>query len=105
MKLFEILVLFAGYCFADSKLSYPPPRGNVKWWGTCSAGAGCKGPCDSSMAEVSAGKTIGNDVVVSRGQELTVKWGYASNRGGFVRVAMVPYSKSDSWGEFNNNVI
>ncbi|OMJ30362.1 hypothetical protein AYI69_g93 [Smittium culicis] len=105
MKFMFVIALFATSILADSKLAYPTPRGNIKWWGTCSAGAGCKGPCDSSMAEVSAGKTMKSNIIAERGQELTIKWGYANNRGGFVRIAMVPYTHSDSWDSFNRNVI
>ncbi|KAJ1989386.1 hypothetical protein GGI25_002803 [Coemansia spiralis] len=92
-------------CAAHSLLSTPPPRGNTKWWGTCSAGAGCKGPCDSPMADSPFNSIYVPKKYVQRGQELEVAWNRLNHPGGFVRLAMVPFNQSDSWTAFNDNVL
>src|SRR5262245_46573763 len=45
-------------------------RGNLEYWGTCGAGTGCKGPCDSPKAAVPPAQLP----VVQRGQVHPVKW-------------------------------
>ncbi|KAJ2597730.1 hypothetical protein H4R99_004387 [Coemansia sp. RSA 1722] len=88
-----------------SMLSNPPSRGNTKWWGTCAAGAGCKGPCDSPMADSPFNSIYNPKRYIERGQELEVGWNRLNHPGGFVRLAMVPFNESDSWSAFNNNVL
>ncbi|KAJ2723354.1 hypothetical protein GGI07_002707 [Coemansia sp. Benny D115] len=90
---------------AHSLLSTPPTRGNTKWWGTCAAGAGCKGPCDSPKADSPFNSIYVPKTYIQRGQELDVGWSRLNHPGGFVRLAMVPFNQSDSWSAFNDNVL
>ncbi|KAJ2845915.1 hypothetical protein IWW36_004590 [Coemansia brasiliensis] len=92
-------------CAGHSLLSTPAPRGNVKWWGTCAAGAGCSGPCDSPKAESPFNSIYNPKTYVQRGQELEVVWNRLNHPGGFVRLAMVPFNQSDDWAAFNDNVL
>ncbi|KAJ1955395.1 hypothetical protein EC988_001904 [Linderina pennispora] len=86
-------------------LHSPPPRGNKQWYGTCSAGSGCKGPCDSAKADAPFNDMYVPKKYVKRGSELTVGWDRLNHPGGFVRLAMVPFNQSDSWSAFNENVL
>ncbi|KAJ1848934.1 hypothetical protein LPJ73_003850 [Coemansia sp. RSA 2703] len=88
-----------------SMLAKPSPRGNTKWWGTCAAGAGCKGPCDSPKADSPFNSIYNPKTYIQRGQELEVEWKRLNHPGGFVRLAIVPFNQSDSWDAFNNNVL
>ncbi|KAJ2513779.1 hypothetical protein GGI11_004298 [Coemansia sp. RSA 2049] len=92
-------------CAGHSMLSTPAPRGNTKWWGTCSAGAGCKGPCDAPKADAPFNSIYVAKKYVQRGQKLEVVWNRLNHPGGFVRLAMVPFDQSDSWTAFNDNVL
>ncbi|KAJ2853037.1 hypothetical protein J3B02_003316 [Coemansia erecta] len=92
-------------CAGHSMLSNPPSRGNTKWWGTCAAGAGCKGPCDSPKADSPFNSIYNPKRYIQRGQELDVGWKRLNHPGGFVRLAMVPFNQSDSWSAFNDNVL
>ncbi|KAJ1887900.1 hypothetical protein LPJ81_006431 [Coemansia sp. IMI 209127] len=96
---------FIASCAGHSMLSTPSPRGNTKWWGTCSAGAGCKGPCDSPKADAPFNSIYVAKTYVQRGQQLEVVWNRLNHPGGFVRLAMVPFDQSDSWTAFNANVL
>ncbi|KAJ2399746.1 hypothetical protein GGI23_002463 [Coemansia sp. RSA 2559] len=96
---------FIASCAGHSMLSTPSPRGNTKWWGTCSAGAGCKGPCDSPKADAPFNSIYVAKKYVQRGQQLEVVWNRLNHPGGFVRLAMVPFDQSDSWSAFNANVL
>ncbi|KAJ1920914.1 hypothetical protein H4219_000967 [Mycoemilia scoparia] len=104
-KFIGTLGLLASVCAGHSILEYPHSRGNVKWWGTCAAGAGCKGPCDSPKAESPFNSIYNPKTTFTRGQEIDVKWGRLNHPGGFVRLAIVPFDDSDSWDAFNNNVV
>ncbi|KAJ2463517.1 hypothetical protein EV174_006943, partial [Coemansia sp. RSA 2320] len=86
-------------------LSTPPSRGNKPWWGTCAAGAGCKGPCDSAKADSPFNSIYVPKTYIQRGQQLNVGWHRLNHPGGFVRLAMVPFNQSDSWSAFNDNVL
>ncbi|PVU88836.1 hypothetical protein BB559_002780 [Furculomyces boomerangus] len=99
------LSAFSSLCAGHGMLSYPPPRGNKEWFGTCAAGAGCKGPCDSPKSESQAQSPYFKQTNFQRGQNVTVKWNRLNHPGGFVRLAIVPFEDSDSWDDFNNNVI
>ncbi|KAJ1940338.1 hypothetical protein GGF37_004017 [Kickxella alabastrina] len=88
-----------------SLLSTPATRGNTKWFGTCAAGAGCKGPCDSPKADSPFNSNYVPKTYIQRGQELDVEWKRLNHPGGFVRLAMVPFDQSDSWSAFNSNVL
>ncbi|KAJ1668889.1 hypothetical protein IW140_000045 [Coemansia sp. RSA 1813] len=92
-------------CAGHSMLSTPAPRGNKKWWGTCSAGAGCKGPCDAPKADAPFNSIYVAKKYVQRGQQLEVVWNRLNHPGGFVRLAMVPFDQSDNWSAFNDNVL
>ncbi|KAG0259150.1 hypothetical protein BG011_002810 [Mortierella polycephala] len=83
-------------------MTNPRGRGNVEWWGTCASGFGCHGPCDSKKAQA----PILNDPTypiqhIRRGEKLTIEWNRFNHPGGFVRLAMVPFEKSDEWASFN----
>ncbi|KAJ1923061.1 hypothetical protein IWQ60_006127 [Tieghemiomyces parasiticus] len=78
-------------------------RGNKEFWGTCGAGQGCTGPCDSPRADVDWTYTA--RPTVGRGTELTVSWKRLNHPGGFVRLAIAPFDQSDSWEAFNNNIV
>ncbi|KAJ2769373.1 hypothetical protein IWQ56_002575 [Coemansia nantahalensis] len=86
-------------------MAHPPPRGNVEWWGTCSSGTGCKGPCDTPKAKAPFNNVYVPKTYVQRGQSLDVGWSRLNHPGGFVRLAMVPFNSSDSWQAFNDNVL
>ncbi|KAJ2333593.1 hypothetical protein GGH91_005902, partial [Coemansia sp. RSA 2671] len=75
------------------------------WWGTCAAGAGCKGPCDSPKADAPFNSNYVPKKYIQRGQQLDVGWNRLNHPGGFVRLAMVPFNQSDSWSAFNDNVL
>ncbi|KAJ2489496.1 hypothetical protein IWW37_003959 [Coemansia sp. RSA 2050] len=92
-------------CAGHSQLANPPSRGNTKWWGTCAAGAGCKGPCDSPKADAPFNNNYVPKKYIQRGQQLDVGWKRLNHPGGFVRLAMVPFNQSDSWSAFNDNVL
>ncbi|KAJ2772658.1 hypothetical protein GGI18_004840, partial [Coemansia linderi] len=92
-------------CAGHSQLATPPSRGNTKWWGTCAAGAGCKGPCDSPKADAPFNSNYVPKKYIQRGQQLDVGWNRLNHPGGFVRLAMVPFNQSDSWSAFNDNVL
>ncbi|KAJ1718772.1 hypothetical protein LPJ61_006479 [Coemansia biformis] len=102
--LVAVLALVAG-CAAHSLLAHPPSRGNVEWWGTCSSGAGCKGPCDSPKNKSPFNSVYVPKTYVQRGQELDVGWNRLNHPGGFVRLALVPFNSSDSWAAFNDNIL
>ncbi|KAJ2780743.1 hypothetical protein H4R18_003294 [Coemansia javaensis] len=102
--LLAVSALAAGSA-AHSILSHPPPRGNVEWWGTCSSGTSCKGPCDSAKDKAPFNNVYVPKTYVQRGQALDVGWGRLNHPGGFVRLAMVPFNQSDSWAAFNDNVL
>ncbi|PVV03462.1 hypothetical protein BB560_002043 [Smittium megazygosporum] len=104
--LFSFLSALLHLCAGHGMLKYPPSRGNSEWLGTCAAGAGCKGPCDSSKANSPVSNAYSaSPMVVQRGQTLTVKWDRLNHPGGFVRLAVSKFEDSDSWDSFNNNVI
>ncbi|KAJ2822512.1 hypothetical protein IWW50_004179 [Coemansia erecta] len=92
-------------CAGHSMLAKPASRGNVEWWGTCAAGAGCKGPCDSPKASSPFNSIYNPKTTVQRGQELDVQWNRLNHPGGFVRLAMVPFDQSDDWAAFNDNIL
>ncbi|KAJ2499276.1 hypothetical protein GGH96_003644 [Coemansia sp. RSA 1972] len=92
-------------CAGHSMLAKPASRGNVEWWGTCAAGAGCKGPCDSPKASSPFNSIYNPKTYVQRGQELDVQWNRLNHPGGFVRMAMVPFDQSDDWASFNDNIL
>ncbi|KAJ2159115.1 hypothetical protein GGF46_003270 [Coemansia sp. RSA 552] len=98
------LALAAG-SMAHGQLASPAPRGNVEWWGTCGAGAGCKGPCDSPKASSPFNSIYNPKTTVQRGQELPVEWKRLNHPGGFVRLAMTSFNQSDDWAAFNDNVL
>ncbi|PVU96516.1 hypothetical protein BB561_001126 [Smittium simulii] len=100
-----LLSLLASFCAGHGMMSFPVPRGNKKWGGTCAAGAGCKGPCDDVRANSLTNNPYHLPHTIGRGEELTVKWSRLNHPGGFVRLAMVPIDNSDSWDSFNNNVL
>ncbi|KAJ2080105.1 hypothetical protein H4R24_003310 [Coemansia sp. RSA 988] len=92
-------------CAGHSMLSKPAPRGNIEWWGTCAAGAGCKGPCDAPKANSTFSSIYVPKTYVKRGQELEVGWNRLNHPGGFVRLALVPFDQSDDWTAFNDNIL
>ncbi|KAJ2899123.1 hypothetical protein IWW38_001115 [Coemansia aciculifera] len=102
---FAVVSALVASCAGHSILSTPPSRGNVKWWGTCAAGAGCKGPCDSPKADSPFNSIYVPKKYIQRGQQLDVGWHRLNHPGGFVRLAMVPFNQSDSWSAFNDNVL
>ncbi|KAJ2801933.1 hypothetical protein H4R20_003480 [Coemansia guatemalensis] len=95
----------AASCIGHSMLSKPAPRGNIEWWGTCAAGAGCKGPCDAPKSNSTFSSIYVPKTYVKRGQELEVGWNRLNHPGGFVRLALVPFDQSDDWTAFNDNVL
>ncbi|OLY84507.1 hypothetical protein AYI68_g1328 [Smittium mucronatum] len=88
-------------------LGFPPSRGNLKWFGTCGSGQGCKGPCDSSISESinSLPFRLAKIKPLRRRSKMTVTWGRLNHPGGFVRISIVPRNVSDSWSEFDSNVV
>ncbi|KAJ2330123.1 hypothetical protein GGI00_003800 [Coemansia sp. RSA 2681] len=102
---FAVVSALVASCAGHSLLSTPPTRGNTKWWGTCAAGAGCKGPCDSPKADSPFNNIYVPKTYIKRGQQLNVGWNRLNHPGGFVRLAMVPFNQSDSWSAFNDNVL
>ncbi|KAJ2747854.1 hypothetical protein GGI20_000149 [Coemansia sp. BCRC 34301] len=102
---FTVVSALVASCAGHSMLSTPPTRGNTKWWGTCAAGAGCKGPCDSPKADSPFNSIYVPKTYIQRGQQLNVGWHRLNHPGGFVRMAMVPFNQSDSWSAFNDNVL
>jgi len=108
LKLFFVAAIlasaFLAVAEAHSMLTRPASRGNVQWWGTCSAGAGCKGPCDSPKANapIQSIYYAGDKTRYQRGQNITVRWNRQNHPGGFVRLSMVPFGESDWWNAFNN---
>ncbi|OMJ29961.1 hypothetical protein AYI69_g506 [Smittium culicis] len=105
MLLSSLLTLtLASLCAGHGMLKYPPSRGNSQWYGTCSAGAGCKGPCDTERANSPAMSIYNQVSTVQRGQNITVKWDRLNHPGGFVRLAMTTFDESDQWASFNSKV-
>ncbi|OLY82870.1 hypothetical protein AYI68_g3000 [Smittium mucronatum] len=105
MMLPQLLLLsLASLCAGHGMLKYPQSRGNAQWYGTCSAGAGCKGPCDSPRSNSPANSIYYTPETVQRGQQITIKWDRLNHPGGFVRLAMTTFDQSDDWESFNNNV-
>ncbi|PVZ98135.1 hypothetical protein BB558_005861 [Smittium angustum] len=104
---FLLLITFAllSSVYGHGQLLLPTPRGNKEWYGTCAAGAGCKGPCDSSKANSPYSTGFASISSVQRGQNLTVKWNRLNHPGGFIRIAMTSFENSDDWNSFNNNVV
>ncbi|OMH83030.1 hypothetical protein AX774_g3464, partial [Zancudomyces culisetae] len=86
-------------------LKYPLPRGNLRTFGTCGAGQGCKGPCDDSRDSQAQKFKYLTPSIYRRGQNITVKWGRQNHPGGFIRLAIARYQDSDNWGSFNEGVI
>ncbi|KAJ1993754.1 hypothetical protein H4R33_000546 [Dimargaris cristalligena] len=103
----RLLTLLAGLTLtvAHSQLGYPIPRSNGPRTATCGAGLGCKGPCESLRSATRINDLGYQKVYVARGQKLKVQWKRANHPGGFVRLALVPIEKSDSWDDFNTNVL
>ncbi|OMH84284.1 hypothetical protein AX774_g2194 [Zancudomyces culisetae] len=100
-----LILAFFQLSSGHGMLDYPPPRGNVKWYGTCGAGLGCKGPCDSPKKDSKATSPYASVLKVKRGDSITVKWSRMNHPGGFVRLSMTTFNNSDSWNAFEKRVI
>ncbi|OMJ20108.1 hypothetical protein AYI70_g4325 [Smittium culicis] len=102
-----LLIVQLKEVLSHGMLKYPYSRGNLKWFGTCGAGAGCKGPCDSSIAESKGSLPFRLSKMgpFKRGSSIQVQWNRLNHPGGFVRLAIVPYKSSDSWRAFDRNVV
>ncbi|KAJ9079397.1 hypothetical protein DSO57_1035769 [Entomophthora muscae] len=83
----------------------PTPRGNVRWSGYCSRGKGCNTACDSPKAKSPFNSIFSPKKIVKRGQNIRVEWLRQNHPGGFVRLAMVPFGRSDNRTLFDRSVV
>ncbi|KAJ1920360.1 hypothetical protein H4219_001335 [Mycoemilia scoparia] len=104
-KYLSVVGILSTICVGHGILNFPKSRGNVQWQGTCSAGAGCKGPCDSPKADSPFNSQFNEKTTYTRGQEIEVSWKRLNHPGGFVRLSIASFDDSDNWDSFNNNVV
>jgi hypothetical protein len=68
------IALLSDFVNCHSWLVYPPPRGNIYNTAACSAGEGCKGPCDSPKSFSKVRHPFTKDLIVGRGEKLNFIW-------------------------------
>ncbi|KAJ3299304.1 hypothetical protein HK104_009423 [Borealophlyctis nickersoniae] len=83
-------------------MTSPTPRGSHPIGAGCSAGRGCKGPCDSPRNESLFNQQWVTPKTYGRGETVPIEWIRANHPGGFVRLAIAPEVDSDDEMAFHN---